>query len=61
MPKMSRGERAVFFLTTNRRTGKLVPYLSGQGILKLDAQDRVKGTSLDLTTIKQMAADVAGR
>lgn len=61
LPRMNRGERAVFFLTTNRHSGRLVPYLWGQGILKLDAQNRVRGTSLDLTTIKEMAASVANR
>ena len=61
MPRVYRGERAVFFLTPNSHSGKLVPYLAGQGILKLDAQNRVKGTSLDLTTIRQMASAVAGR
>ena len=61
LPKMARGQRAVFFLTTHRHTGRLVPFLSGQGILELDAQDRVKGISLHLTSIKQLAASVAGR
>jgi hypothetical protein len=33
-----------------------VPYQRGQGILKLDSANHVKGTSLDLNAIKQMAA-----
>jgi hypothetical protein len=61
LPRMVRGERAVFFLTRDKRTDRLVPHLRGQGILKLDTQNRVKGSSLDLTTIRQMAASAAAR
>ena len=61
LPRLSRGERAVFFLSRDHYTGRLVPHLRGQGILKLDNRDRVRGTPLDLTTIKEMAASVAGR
>jgi hypothetical protein len=49
------GDRAVFYLTRNRRGG-LVPHLRGQGLLKLDAQDRVPGSSLTLDTIRREAA-----
>jgi hypothetical protein len=61
LPKLTRGERAVFLLSRDRYTGRLVPHLRGQGILKLDARNRVPGTSLDLNAIRQMAASAAGR
>ena len=60
LPKMNRGERAVFFVTQNKE-GKYIPHLRGQGILKLDSQNRVRGSSLDLDAIRQMASSVAGR
>lgn len=59
LPRMTPGERAVFFVTTNKK-GKYVPHMRGLGILKLDGQNRVKGSSLDLATIRQAAA-AAGR
>jgi hypothetical protein len=54
LPRMTPGERAVFFVTTNKH-GKQVPHLRGLGILKLDSQNRVKGSSLDLETIRRAA------
>jgi hypothetical protein len=60
LPKLTSGERGVFFLTQNKQ-GKYVPHLRGQGILKLEPDNRVKGSSLDLNTIRQMAASVAGQ
>jgi hypothetical protein len=60
LPKLEHGERAVFFLTQNKQ-GNYVPHLRGQGIIKLEPDDRVKGTSLDLNTIRAMAASVNGR
>ena len=60
LPRMTPGERAVFFVTTNKK-GKVVPHLRGHGILKLDPQDRVKGSSLDLATIREAAASASGR
>jgi hypothetical protein len=59
LPRMTPGERAVFFVTTNRH-GKFVPHLRGLGILKLDGQNRVRGSALDLAAIRQAAA-AAGR
>ena len=54
LPTLSPGERAVFFL--NRRSdGEYVPHLQGQGILKLDATNHVKGSSLSLDDIRRMA------
>ena len=60
-PRVNRGDRAVFFLERNAHTVRLVPHLRGQGILMLDANDRVKGTSLDLNTIRALAASANGR
>jgi hypothetical protein len=51
----SRGERAVFYLKQNAR-GAFVPHLRGQGLLKLDASDRVPGSSLTLDQIRREAA-----
>jgi hypothetical protein len=53
------GERAVFFLARGQ-ADLHVPHLRGQGILKLDDMDRVRGTSLTLDMIRQMA-QAAGR
>ncbi len=60
LPKMHTGERAVFFVTADKH-GHNVPHLRGQGILKLDAQNRVKGSTLDLSAIRQMALTTGGR
>jgi hypothetical protein len=58
LPTLSPGERAVFFL--NRRPdGEYVPHLQGQGILKLDATNRVKGSSLSVDDIRHMARPAA--
>ena len=53
------GDRAVFYLTRNRR-GTIVPYLRGQGLLKLDRTDHVAGTSTTLSQVRSAAA-AAGR
>jgi len=53
-PTLSRGERAVFFLKRGP-SGEYVPHLNGQGILKLDATNHVKGSSLSLDDIRRMA------
>lgn len=55
LPALTPGERGVFFLARDGR-GRYVPHLKGQGILKLDPQDRVEGTSLTLAEIRGMAA-----
>jgi hypothetical protein len=49
------GERAVFFLD-RMSDGTFQPHLRGQGILKLDDQNFVKGTSLSLDEIRRVAA-----
>ena len=61
LPRLTRGERAVFFLARDKHTGKLVPHLRGQGILKLESDNRVKRSSLDLPTIKQLVASAVDR
>jgi hypothetical protein len=52
------GERGVFYLRRNGR-GAFVPHLRGQGLLKLDASNRVPGSSLTLAEIRRTV--VAGR
>jgi hypothetical protein len=54
------GERAVFYLSRNAR-GRFVPHLRGQGLLKLDASNRVPGSSLTLDVIRREAAAARGR
>ena len=54
LPSLSRGERAVFFLTAGAN-GEFAPYLRGQGILKLDSTNHVKGSSLSLDDVRRMA------
>jgi hypothetical protein len=49
------GERAVFYLRRNARR-ILVPHLRGQGLLKLDAANRVPGSSLTLDEIRREVA-----
>jgi hypothetical protein len=48
------GERAVFYLTRSRR-GTLVPYMRGQGLLKLDGANRVAGSTTTLDQIRVAA------
>jgi hypothetical protein len=54
LPEVKRGERAVFFMKKNA-SGRYEPHLRGQGILQLDENDNVKGTSLSLGMIRSMA------
>jgi hypothetical protein len=51
----SPGERAVFYLKGTAR-GTFVPHLRGQGLLKLDASNRVSGSSLTLEEIRRQVA-----
>ena len=60
LPQLARGERAVFFLEA-APSGRLVPHRRGEGILKLDPQNRVRGSSLDLGQIRDMAAAAGAR
>ena len=52
LPTLERGERAVVFLRKNGR-GAVVPHGRGEGILKLDSSDRVKGKPLTLSAVRQ--------
>jgi hypothetical protein len=52
LPSLERGERAVLFLGRDTR-GATVPHGRGQGILKLDSSDRVQGTQLTLSAVRQ--------
>ena len=54
LPVLSRGERAVFFMT-HGKNGELRPHLRGQGILKLDDKNQVQGSSLTLDDVRRMA------
>ena len=49
------GERAVFYLKRTAR-GTFVPHLRGLGLLKLDASNRVPGSSLTLEEIRREVA-----
>jgi hypothetical protein len=54
------GDRAVFYLKRTVR-GTFAPHLRGLGLLKLDASDRVPGTSLSLEEIRREVAAGNGR
>jgi hypothetical protein len=54
LPGLSAGERAVFFLTRGKN-GEFKPHLRGQGILKLDRENHVQGSSLTLDDVRRMA------
>ena len=49
------GERAVFYLKRNAR-GSFVPHLRGEGLQKLDAANRVPGSSVTLADIRREVA-----
>ena len=55
LPGLAEGERAVFFLNSTSAGEK--PHLRGQGILKLDAGDFVRGSSLHVSEIRRLAAE----
>ena len=57
LPVLEPGERAVFFL--NPGNGAYQAHLRGQGILKLDDKDVVRGSSLTLDEIRRVAAAAA--
>jgi hypothetical protein len=54
LPALAKGERAVFFLKAGRN-GEAEPHLRGQGILKLDDRNRVRGSELTLDDVRRMA------
>ena len=51
-PVLQSGDEGVFFLVRNR-SGALVPYLRGQGFLRLDAAGRVSGTTTSYESLRQ--------
>jgi len=51
------GERGVFYLKRGSR-GSLVPHLRGQGLLKLDRSDRVRGGNFTLADVRREARRV---
>ncbi len=55
LPEIKVGERGVFFL--DRGSANFAPHLRGQGILKLDPQNIVTGSSLRLDDIRRMARE----
>jgi hypothetical protein len=54
LPEMKPGERAVFFLDETD-SGVASPHLRGQGILKLEKDDVVTGSSLRLDDIRNVS------
>jgi hypothetical protein len=51
------GDRGVFYLRRGSR-GSLVPHLRGQGLLKLDRSDRVRGSNVTLADVRREARRV---
>jgi len=54
LPSIDRGDRGVFFLKRRGSSNVSIPHLRGLGILKLNANDVVTGSSLTLEQIKTM-------
>ena len=54
LPTLQPGERAVFFLDQGEN-GITTPHLRGQGVLKLDDENVVTGSSLHLENIRSAA------
>jgi len=54
---MKMGERAVFFLDETS-SGLHLPHLKGMGIMKLDANDRIQGSSLRLEEVRRQVLNV---
>src|SRR5262249_49399808 len=59
-PLMTPGERAVFMLD-QPQSGIAKSHLRGLGILKLDGQNKVQGSSLSLDEIRNVAAALRTR
>jgi hypothetical protein len=55
LPSLAPGEQAVFFLDRTGTSSEFVPHLRGLGILKLDPDGTVQGSSLRLADIRRMA------
>ena len=54
---MKAGERAVFFLDETP-SGLHLPHLKGMGIMKLDANNRIQGSSLRLDEVRRQVLNV---
>lgn len=57
LPTLEAGERAVFMLKRNAH-GAFVPHLRGAGILRLDANDSVRGLNLPLNEVRRLAREI---
>ena len=55
LPSLAAGERAVFFLEPQGSQGLRSPRRNGQGILKLDANDRIPGSAVQLDDLRAAA------
>jgi hypothetical protein len=55
LPTLKPGERAVFFLERRAPGAPFEPFMRGQGILKLDENNVVRGTSIALAAIRAVA------
>lgn len=60
LPLMQAGDRAVFFLEASDR-GVHTAHLGGQGILFLDTDDRLRGSSLRLGDVRNRARSLRQR
>ena len=54
LPMLETGERAIFFLNSGHR-GVHQPYRRGEGILSLDEQNAIRGTTLRLDDVRARA------
>jgi hypothetical protein len=53
METIAKGDRGVFFVTRST-SGANVPHQRGNGVVKLDANNRVRGTSTTLDEVKRL-------
>jgi opacity protein-like surface antigen len=53
MPGIAAGDEAILFLTRDRR-GRVVPYLRGLGILKVDGAGRVAGSNVTVDDLRPL-------
>lgn len=54
---MKAGDRAVFFLDETS-SGMHLPHLKGMGIMKLDTNNRIQGSSLSLDEVRRLVRSV---
>ena len=60
LPSLEEGERAVFFLDAAAGNDH-VPHRRGNGVMKLSDNDRVVGSQLSLSDVRQQVAEATGR